>query len=117
MTRWRLTRRFAALLTVAALVGAGCGRSGSSSSSSSTTAKAATTASGDFGTLKAVCGPGNAKGATDVGVTDTAIDVSTIFDPGFTGAPGSTRRSSTPLTPLWAGAMRPEASSAGSWTW
>ncbi len=92
MTRWRLARRVAVPLTVATLVAAGCGRSGSSSSSSATTAKsgaaAPAAASGDFGTLKGVCGPGNAKGATDVGVTDTSINVSTISDPGFTGAPG-----------------------------
>jgi ABC-type branched-subunit amino acid transport system substrate-binding protein len=41
-----------------------------------------------FGTLKDVCGPGSAKGATDTGVTNTEIHVATISDPGASGAPG-----------------------------
>ena len=41
-----------------------------------------------FGTLKDVCGPGSAKGATDTGVTNTEIHVATISDPGTVGAPG-----------------------------
>ncbi|MBK9178623.1 MAG: ABC transporter substrate-binding protein [Acidimicrobiales bacterium] len=44
---------------------------------------------GDFGDLAAVCGPGDASGATDVGVSDDAIRVGTIADPGFSGAPGT----------------------------
>ena len=60
---------------VAVLVASACGRSGSSNKATATTAAvgavgSATTAAaagvGDFGTLKAVCGPGDAKGATDV---------------------------------------------------
>jgi hypothetical protein len=35
-----------------------------------------------------VCGPGNATGATDKGVTDTDIRVATMSDPGTTAAPG-----------------------------
>jgi hypothetical protein len=79
-----------------ALIGAGCSGHSSSSSSTATTAAAAaattTTAAGpgpgDFGTLKAVCGPGNASGATDKGVTDTEIRVATMTDPGNTAVPG-----------------------------
>ncbi|WP_334142570.1 ABC transporter substrate-binding protein [Rhabdothermincola sp.] len=37
---------------------------------------------GMFGTLPSPCGPGDASGATDVGVTDTEIKVVTIADPG-----------------------------------
>jgi ABC-type branched-subunit amino acid transport system substrate-binding protein len=73
------------------VVAAGCGRSGSSSSTATTSktgSAAAAAPSGTFGTLKDVCGPGKATGATDVGVTDTSINVSTMSDPGFTGAPG-----------------------------
>jgi hypothetical protein len=73
------------------LVAAGCGRSSKSSSSSSgssTTAGASDLASGDFGTLKKVCGSGSAKGATDKGVTDTSINVATMSDPGNTAVPG-----------------------------
>ena len=45
-------------------------------------------AAGDFGDLKGVCGPGDASGATAQGVTDDAIQVGTISDPGFAGRPG-----------------------------
>src|SRR5262249_8066043 len=72
-------------------VAAGCGRSSKSSASSSgssTTAGASDLASGDFGTLKKVCGSGSAKGATDKGVTDTSINVATMSDPGNTAVPG-----------------------------
>jgi hypothetical protein len=41
-----------------------------------------------FGTLPSPCGPGDARGATDVGVTDTEIRVVTIADPGNTAKPG-----------------------------
>jgi hypothetical protein len=77
-----------------ALVAVGCSRSGSSGGTSSggsstpTTAAATTTSGGTFGTLKDVCGPGSAKGATAQGVTDTEIDVSTMADPGNTAVPG-----------------------------
>ena len=80
------------------LVGAACS-SHSSSTSSTTAAGPATTAGaapttaaaagpGDFGSLKAVCGPGNATGATDKGVTNTDIRVATMSDPGATVLPG-----------------------------
>lgn len=35
-----------------------------------------------FGTLDSPCGPGDAKGATDVGVTDEQITVTAVADPG-----------------------------------
>src|SRR4051794_34347940 len=83
--------RGAAVVAVLAVVAAGCGRSGDDSGSgdesTSTTAKAVA-AAGDFGDLKAVCGPGDAKGATEKGVTDTEIQVSTFSDPGATVQPG-----------------------------
>jgi hypothetical protein len=79
-----------------ALIGAACSGHSSSSSSATTQAAAAaatsTTAAaagpGDFGTVKAVCGPGNASGATDKGVTDTEIRAATMSDPGNTALPG-----------------------------
>jgi ABC-type branched-subunit amino acid transport system substrate-binding protein len=87
----------AAALTVV-LIAAGCGGHGSGHPSSttqpaaaaatSTTAAAVTAGPGDFGTLKAVCGPGSASGATDKGVTDTDIRVATMSDPGNTAVPG-----------------------------
>lgn len=45
-------------------------------------------ASGDFGDLKGVCGPGDASGATAQGVTDDSIKIGTIADPGYPGAAG-----------------------------
>ncbi len=43
---------------------------------------------GDFGDRRAVCGPGNATGATDQGVTAEQIVVGTGADPGNTIVPG-----------------------------
>jgi ABC-type branched-subunit amino acid transport system substrate-binding protein len=81
-------RRWVLPFLAVALATAGCSRSsgnGKGGGSPSTTAKAAT---GDFGTLKAVCGPGSAKGATALGVSDTTIRVGTMSDPGTTVLPG-----------------------------
>jgi ABC-type branched-subunit amino acid transport system substrate-binding protein len=80
-SRWLLP------IVVVALATAGCSRS-SSKGSGPTSTTAANAATGDFGTLKAVCGSGNAKGATDLGVTDTSIRVGTMSDPGNTVVPG-----------------------------
>jgi Periplasmic binding protein len=91
----RATERAVVLSMVAVLVASGCGRSSSSKATattapagSATTAAAAASAAGDFGTLKAVCGPGNATGATDAGVTNTSINMATMSDPGYTALPG-----------------------------
>ena len=84
--RW--TRQGMVALAVLALVAAGCGRSSKSSSSSSGSSTTTDLSSGDFGTLKKVCGPGSAKGATSPGVTDTSINVATMSDPGNTAVPG-----------------------------
>lgn len=48
----------------------------------------AAAAPGTFGDLSGLCGPGDAKGATDQGVTDSEIRVGTIADPGYAGSPG-----------------------------
>jgi Periplasmic binding protein len=56
------------------------------SGGSTTTAKSAS--AGTFGDLKDVCGPGDAKGATATGVTDTSIAAAVFADPGFSGRPG-----------------------------
>src|SRR3954467_6865759 len=85
-------RRLLVPLSVVALIATGCGRSGDDKESSgdkTTTTQAATAAApGDFGSLKAVCGPGDAKGATARGVTDTEIDISTFSDTGAQVQPG-----------------------------
>ncbi len=86
MGRWRSL----VILLCVAILGAACSRSddstGASDSSSSTAPPAAATA--DFGTLKDVCQPGDAKGATAQGVTDDSIRVATFSDRGFAGRPG-----------------------------
>src|SRR5437870_5114570 len=91
------SRRAACALVVLALVGTACGRSSKKNTTSTTvgggggettTTEASASAAGDFGDLKAVCGPGDAKGATAQGVTDTEIDVATMSDPGNTAVPG-----------------------------
>lgn len=43
---------------------------------------------GGFGDLESVCQDGDASGATATGVTDTEINLGTITDKGFAGAPG-----------------------------
>ena len=69
-------RRLFIPVVVVALVMTACSRSGGSSKGSSTTAgKAANAATGDFGNLKGVCGPGQSKGSTDLGVSDSTIRV------------------------------------------
>jgi ABC-type branched-subunit amino acid transport system substrate-binding protein len=84
--------RWIVVVCVVAIVASGCSRSdddrgaGASSTTSSTAAAAAS--GGSFGTLKDVCGPGDAKGATAQGVTDDSIKVATFADPGFAGRPG-----------------------------
>ena len=45
-------------------------------------------ANGGFGDLSKVCAKGEAKGATDKGVTDTEIHIGTVTDKGFTGRSG-----------------------------
>jgi ABC-type branched-subunit amino acid transport system substrate-binding protein len=79
-------RALAFVVLAVALAMAGCSRSGSKATT--TTSSAAKPASGDFGSLKAVCGPGDAKGATAQGVTDREITVGTMADPGSSIQPG-----------------------------
>ena len=86
------------VVATAALLGGACTRSDSQVETGATPTTAAPTgggtepsaaaAAGDFGDLKGVCGPGDAKGATAQGVTDSEIQVGTISDPGFVGRPG-----------------------------
>jgi hypothetical protein len=83
---------------VIALTISACGRSGSStppattggSTSTGTSASAApnTKGAGDFGSLKAICGPGTSKGNIGRGVTATTIKIGVTADPGAAAAPG-----------------------------
>jgi hypothetical protein len=93
----RTLRRSTVVLVAVTSLGlvAACGRSSSGGGASQPTAgsggasaTASAAAKGDFGTLKAICGPGTAKGATERGVTDTSIRIGTTGDPGAAAAPG-----------------------------
>jgi ABC-type branched-subunit amino acid transport system substrate-binding protein len=90
-----------AIVAAALLALAGCSSHGSDSNQSTpapqsssagggspASTSAAANSAGSFGTLGEVCGPGDAKGATDTGVTDTSISVGTIADVGWSAAPG-----------------------------
>ncbi len=82
----------AAVLAVAL---GGCGRStsgGGAAPSKTADASSAATSSpagkGDFGTLKAICGPGTPSGPTGRGISNTEIRIGVLADPGNTAAPG-----------------------------
>lgn len=80
--------RIVAVLMVTALLAGACGSRTDDSSeegtdgSTDTSAPASGSAEGMFGTLDSPCGPGDASGATDVGVTDEAITVTSYSDSG-----------------------------------
>jgi ABC-type branched-subunit amino acid transport system substrate-binding protein len=89
------TWHVAAFVTVsAAVLAAGCGRSsspagtGQSSAPPTSVSPSASAGKGDFGSLKGICGPGDAKGPAQRGVTDSEIHVATNADPGAAAAPG-----------------------------
>ena len=98
--RFRNRRRVVTAVAIAAVAALGlgaCGRSsgggggttgGSAGPSTKASASTATAGPGDFGSLKKICGPGNAKGATERGVTDTEIHIGVTADPGAAAAPG-----------------------------
>jgi ABC-type branched-subunit amino acid transport system substrate-binding protein len=93
--------RAVALLVVLALVATACGTrlseeeiqaaSGGAAgpvSNGRTTGRQPGGRGPQLGSLASPCGPGDASGATDVGVTDSEIRVVTIADPGNTAKPG-----------------------------
>ena len=75
-----------AVVAVLSLVAVACGGSRSDSGSTSTTSGKASSSS--FGTLDTPCGKGDAKGATQQGVTDTSITIGYGDDAGYAAAPG-----------------------------
>ncbi|MGP4022383.1 ABC transporter substrate-binding protein [Actinomadura sp. 3N407] len=81
--------RLAAGALVVALATASCSSSRSGDDGlSSGDADGKPAAAGTFGTLPSPCGPGDAKGKTDQGVTDDQITVGFGDDRGFPSAPG-----------------------------
>ena len=89
----KTTRARAALLALLLVASAACARDESGSPAEDdgetpTTEEAAGATAleeGGFGDLEAVCQDGDASGATEQGVTDTEIKVSTVSDKGFDG--------------------------------
>ncbi len=90
------TARLVSLAGVAALAltATACGRSSSNATGgavgqpTSAASSSSAPSAGDFGDLKHICGPGNAKGATARGVTNSEIRIGTSGDPGAAAAPG-----------------------------
>lgn len=87
----RATRRGAmrvgAVLVTSLLLAAGCGNrvegdnaDGGLGGTTTVASGSTTGGNGTFGTMDVPCGPGDAKGATDVGVTDSAIKIGVISD-------------------------------------
>ena len=87
-----------ALATTALVALSACGRSasaptnsqapGAAGTSSGAPSSAAAAGVGDFGDLKAICGPGTATGGSGRGISKTAINIGTMSDEGSTAAPG-----------------------------
>ncbi len=100
--RHRGAARLVALFAVLALVAGACSRVTTTSPPGMTAARRRTAGSGgtggtggeagpgDFGDLKAVCGPAEGDNADDTaqGVTSDEIHIGTISDPGYVGRPG-----------------------------
>ncbi len=93
-------RSLIAVAGVSALVAliAGCGRSsnipvGGTGQPIQTVAPSAGTSSataskGDFGSLKAICGPGTPSGGSGRGLSSSELQIGTMADPGAAAAPG-----------------------------
>ncbi|MDX6745153.1 ABC transporter substrate-binding protein, partial [Actinocorallia sp. A-T 12471] len=77
--------RALAALAALVLVVSGCGRDGSGGTED--TPPPASAGAADFGTLKGLCGPGDAKSASAQGVTADEIQVGTFTDQGFDKRP------------------------------
>jgi hypothetical protein len=76
-------------MIAAALVGCSSSRRAGTASANSGVVPPTTSAGAEtFGDLASPCGPGNASGATDKGVTNTAIHIGYGDDRGFPASPG-----------------------------
>jgi len=77
-----------AVLAALSITAAACSSSDRSSSGSSSNGGSNSSSSTDFGTMASPCGAGDAKGATDQGVTDTQITIGYGDDAGYAASPG-----------------------------
>ena len=96
-----MKRSFLVLLLALGLVAGACSSSRSDDSStqassggSSTTQPAPSAENTKFGDLESPCGSGDAKGATDVGVTDDSIQIAFGDDAGYQASPGVSHEAS-----------------------
>jgi len=95
--------RVVMLIVALAMIAVACGERGEDASGGAgggdtapaTTAASSGSASGDYGTLEGACGPNEGGGAVAdappeevQGVSEDAINVGTVSDPGFEGRPG-----------------------------
>src|SRR4051794_13528301 len=81
-------RRLLAVVMALGLLAAACSSGRSSDGGGATDTTTAAEASATFGDLASPCGPGDASGATQLGVTDTSITIGYGDDAGFQSAPG-----------------------------
>jgi hypothetical protein len=90
----RMRRGAVAVLVAFALTGASCGRDSGEQESNGDDPETTEPGGGGglddgtFGDLERICQDGDAGGASDVGVTDSSIQIGTVTDKGFTSRPG-----------------------------
>jgi len=87
----------AAAVVAFSLLAAACGGGRSSSPDDTSGGGSKKPTSTMFGELDSPCGPGTASGATDQGVTDTAITIGYGDDAGYSGAPGLNKEMSAAM--------------------
>jgi ABC-type branched-subunit amino acid transport system substrate-binding protein len=95
--------RRATVVVVLGLVAAACGGSHGTTTPQPSSGGASTTvapAVQKFGTLESPCGPGNATGATDKGITNTSITIGYGDDAGYAAAPGLDKEMSDAVKPM-----------------
>jgi ABC-type branched-subunit amino acid transport system substrate-binding protein len=97
-------KRVAAVVAVLGLAAGACGGGRDDEAGLGTDEPTQTTTAesdeGMFGDLESPCGPGDAAGATDQGVTDTAIQIGYGDDAGFQNAPGLNRELSDAVSAM-----------------
>ncbi|PTR31290.1 ABC-type branched-subunit amino acid transport system substrate-binding protein [Rhodococcus sp. OK519] len=104
MKRNKTAKLVVALAATAALVSACAGDRGGDavvpSSGDSGNSKSTSSADVEFGTLASPCGAGDAKGATDQGVSDSEIKIGYGDDRGYAKSPGLNKEMSDAVTAM-----------------